>query len=225
MGYNIEFQHHIKNHIILIYIINIKRMMKMKGKIFCLMLIIGVIFSVSSVCAADLNDTQSIPVDDFIQNTQYIQNDINYSDMNSTDNSTDNIAETDNFNNIPKIDLDNIGVLPLEISYYMEPVIIESPLDNGTNDYCINFNFVKSSNVKNLTLHFEVDGNKQMDVEINGSSNPGPLSFIVVSGQDLANFNNVTVTVSYIINDKIKSSITTFEKSDFESDLNLILPN
>ena len=200
-------------------------MMKMNGKIFCLMLIIGVIFSVSSVCAADLNDTQSIPVDDFIQNTQYIQNDINYADMNSTDNSTDNITETDNFDNIPKIDLDNIGVLPLEISYYMEPVIIESPLDNGTNDYCINFNFVKSSHVKNLTLHFEVDGNKQMDVEIDGSSNPGPLSFIVISGQDLANFNKVTVTVSYIINDKIKSSTNTFEKSDFKSDLNLILPN
>lgn len=191
----------------------------MNGKIFCLMLIIGVIFSVSSVCAADLNDTQTIPVDDFIQN------DINYSDMNSTDNSTDNIAETDNFDNIPKIDLNNIGVLPLEISYDMEPVIIESPLNNGTNNYCINFNFVKSSNVKNLTLHFEVDGNKQMDVEIDGLSNPEHLSFIVASGQDLANFNKVTVTVSYIIKDKIKSSTNTFEKSDFKSDLNLMLPN
>ena len=66
--------------------------MNMNRKIFCLMLLIGMIFSVSSVCAADLNDTQVIPADDFIKN------DINQ-DINCNNNSTDNSTEIDNFDN------------------------------------------------------------------------------------------------------------------------------
>ncbi|WP_296797161.1 hypothetical protein [uncultured Methanobrevibacter sp.] len=44
------------------------------------------IFSVSSVCAADLNDTQVISVDNFIQH------DINH-DIDCNDNSIDNTTE------------------------------------------------------------------------------------------------------------------------------------
>ena len=39
----------------------------MKRTIFCLMVVLGVIFSLSSVCAADLSDAQAIPSDDFLQ--------------------------------------------------------------------------------------------------------------------------------------------------------------
>ncbi len=192
-------------------------MMNMNGKILCLMLIIGVIFSVSSVCAADLNDTQIIPEDDFIQH------DINYPDINCTDNSTDNSTEIDNFDNIPKwdIDLNNTGVLPQVISYDMEPVMIENTHHNGT-DYLIIFNFVKSSDVKNLTLHFDVDGNKHLDDKIDDSINQITWTYIVISSNEksenyLPDFNEITITVSYILNDKIEFSKVTFEKSDFES--------
>ena len=45
----------------------------MKYNILCLILVLGVIFSVSSVCATDLNETQLIPTDDSIQITHDTQ--------------------------------------------------------------------------------------------------------------------------------------------------------
>ena len=233
----------------------------MNRKIFCLILILGMIFSVSSVCAADLNDTQVIPAEDFIQpdinyhdmnctdnstdntteidysnnksnaliydeepelgdNIPYIQHDIDYPDMNCTDNSTNNTTEIDNFNiRIWEIDLDNIGVLPVAINYDMGPILIEDA-NNGIKDYYINFNFVKFLEIKKLNLHFDIDENKEWYVDIDKSINQGSRPFLVASGHEnsryyLPDFNEITVTVSYILNDKLESNKVTFEKSDF----------
>lgn len=193
----------------------------MNRKIFCLMLVIGMIFSVSSVCAsdlndaADLNDTQIIRVDDFIQHDTDL-------DINCNDNSTDNSSEID-FNDIPEgdMDLNNMGILPVKISYYMEPDMIEDIEDQGLNDYFIYYNYVKAPDVKNLTLHFDVDGNEQLDIKIDDTFNHGSEAILVVSNHEnskyyLPDFNIITVTVSYIIKDKTEFSQMTFEKSDFK---------
>ena len=42
----------------------------MKRAIFYLIVVFGMIFSVASACAVDLNDTQAIPSDDFVQNDE-----------------------------------------------------------------------------------------------------------------------------------------------------------
>ncbi|WP_407432583.1 hypothetical protein [Methanobrevibacter sp.] len=187
----------------------------MNGKIICIMLIIGMIFSVSSVCAADLNDTQVIRIDDFIQN------DINL-DIDCNDNSTDNSTEID-FDNIPEgdINLNNTGVLPVEISYDMDPIVIEDCLDKEINYYFIDFNFVKAPYIKDFTLHFDVDGYNDWFVEYDDALNQGGKAFLVASNNEnseyyIPDFNEITVTVSYSINGEMEFHKMTFEKSDFK---------
>ena len=135
----------------------------MNGKILYIMLIIGMIFSISSVCAADLNDTQitdhniqndnpCIAHDDTL-NSNYCKYTQNKPDVDCNDNSTDNTSETDSDNiTIPLEDLNIIGVLPLEIGYDIEPIIIENAgiyignneEINAYNAYNIKVNFYKS---------------------------------------------------------------------------------
>ncbi len=179
------------------------------------MLIIGMIFSVSSVCAADLNDTQVIPSDEFIQN------DIN-PDINCNDNSTDNTTEMD-FDNIPEgdMDLNNTGVLPVKISYDMEPIMVEDAVNKGIYSYFINFNFVRSPDVKDFALKFDT-GEKQRFVKIVDSFNQGGRPFLVVTDHNdskyyMPAFNKITVTVYYSINGEMESHQMTFEKSDFKN--------
>ena len=95
----------------------------MNGKILYIMLIIGMIFSISSVCAADLNDTQitdhniqndnsCIALDDTL-NSNYCKYTQNEPDVDCNDNSTDNTTETDskvNFYKSPHIKNFNIKV-------------------------------------------------------------------------------------------------------------------
>lgn len=191
--------------------------MNMNRKIFCLMLLIGMIFSVSSVCAADLNDTPVIHGDNFIKN------DINQ-DINCNDNSTDNSTEIDNFDNKSEIDINNIGVLPSAIIYDMEPFIIKESSNHEINDYFINFTFVKSSQVKSFSIHFEIDEIKDWYVNVADSLNQASRPLLVVSDHEisqyyLSDFNEITVTLSYILNDIMEFSKVTFEKSDFLSNL------
>ena len=173
------------------------------------MLIIGMIFSVSSVCAADLNDTQVISVDDFIQH------DINH-DIDCNDNSIDNTTEID-FDNIPEwnMDLNNTGVLPPEISYDIKPIIDKNPitiLNDTDNFYVININFFKSPHVEDFNLKIDVDGKPEYMTDVNALEG---IIYVIV-GTTMDDFNETTVTVSYIINGETKFNQVTFEKSDFK---------
>lgn len=142
----------------------------MNGKILYIMLIIGMIFSISSVCAADLNDTQ-ITDNNFVQNDNPCirhddtlnSNDYKYTqnepDVDCNDNSTDNTTETDSdYNYTTMEDLNIIGVLPVEIGYDIEPIIIENAgiyIGNNTekdtyNLYIIKVNFFNHNTSKIL---------------------------------------------------------------------------
>ena len=203
----------------------------MNGKILYIMLIIGMIFSISSVCAADLNDTQ-ITDNNFVQNDnpciahddRLNSNDYKYTqnepDVDFNDNSTDNTTETDSDNiTIPLEDLNIIGVLPLEIGYDIEPILIENAgiIYNGNNieeiniynAYIIKVNFFKSTHVKNFNI--DVNGKQQYfnDIDFDGCA-------IFRVGDTLHDFNKTIVTVSYTINGETEFNQMTFEKSDFK---------
>ena len=213
----------------------------MNGKILYIMLIIGMIFSISSVCAADLNGTQftddniendnpCIAYDDTL-NSNYCKYTQNEPDVDCNDNSTDNTTETDSDYNYTTMedlniigvleDLNIIGVLPLEIGYDIEPIIIENAgiyMGNDTekeinayNAYIIKVNFYKSPHIKNFNIKVDVDGKQQY---YNDAGFDGSVSFRV--GDTIHDFNKTIVTVSYTINGETKSQEMTFEKSDFK---------
>ena len=200
----------------------------MNGKILYIMLIIGMIFSISSVCATDLNDTQftdhniqndnpCIRHDDTL-NSNYCKYTQNKPDVDCNDNSTDNTSETDSDNiTIPLEDLNIIGVLPLEIGYDIEPIIIENAgIYIGNNEeinaYIIHIDFFISPNVKDFNIKFDVDGKQQYI--FNDTKTWRGITFSV--GDTLHDFNKTSVTVSYTINGETEFNQVTFEKSDFK---------
>ena len=202
----------------------------MNGKILYIMLIIGMIFSISSVCAADLNGTQftdhniqndnpCIALDDTL-NSNYYKYTQNEPDVDCNDNSTDNTTETDSdYNYTTMEDLNIIGVLPLEIGYDIEPILIENAgiyignneEINAYNAYIIKVNFYKSPHIKNFNIKVDVDGKQQY---YNDTGFDGSASFRV--GDTIHDFNKTIVTVSYTINGKTESQEMTFEKSYFK---------
>ena len=210
----------------------------MNGKILYIMLIIGMIFSISSVCAADLNDTQitdhniqndnpCIRYDDTL-NSNYYKYTQNEPDVDFNDNSTDNTTETDSdYDYTTMEDLNIIGVLPVEISYDIEPILIENAgIYIGNNEeinaYIIKVNFFKSPNVKDFNIKFDVDGKQQYI--FNDTKTWQGITFSV--GDTMHDFNKTSVTVSYTINGETEFNQVTFEKSDFKPiRLNLNYPH
>ena len=113
------------------------------------------------------------------------------------------------------MDLNNTGVLPPEISYDIKPIIDKNPitiLNDTDNFYVININFFKSPHVEDFNLKIDVDGKPEYMTDVNALEG---IIYVIV-GTTMDNFNETTVTVSYIINGETKFDQVTFEKSDFK---------
>ena len=113
------------------------------------------------------------------------------------------------------MDLNNTGVLPPEISYDIKTIIDKNPitiLNDTDNFYVININFFKSPHVEDFNLKIDVDGKPEYMTDVNALEG---IIYVIV-GTTMDDFNETTVTVSYIINGETKFNQVTFEKSDFK---------